>query len=144
VHLVGGHFTSFLVRMRVPNVIRRHKLATALLVILIAPIAGMYLWTTAAMSYSYSSGERAGYLQKVAKRGWLCKTWEGEIQLVAIPGSNPEKFSFSTRSDSLAGVLNHFNGQRVVVNYQQHKGLPSSCFGDTEYYVTGVRAITGP
>jgi hypothetical protein len=130
--------------MRVPTLIRNHKLASALIFIIVAPVAGMFIWTTAAMSYSYSSGERAGYLQKVSKRGWLCKTWEGEIQLVAVPGTNPEKFAFSTRSDSLADVLNHYNGQRVVVDYKQHKGLPSSCFGDTEYYVTGVRTINAP
>jgi hypothetical protein len=94
--------------------------------------------------YSYSSGERAGYLQKMSKRGWLCKTWEGEIQLLANPGTTPERFAFSIRSDSIAAVLNRLNGQKVVVTYDQHKGVPGSCFGDTEYYVTGVRAVSGP
>lgn len=98
-------------------------------------------WVGITLSYSYSSGERAGYLQKISKRGWLCKTWEGEMQLSAIPGSAPEKFLFTTRSDSLAEELNRLNGQRVVVNYEQHKGVPS-CFGDTEYFVDGVRPVT--
>jgi hypothetical protein len=129
--------------MRVFDVVRRHKLVTALSIVIVAPIVGITLWTAIALSYSYSSGERAGYLQKISKRGWLCKTWEGEIQLVAVPGSTPERFDFSTRSDSIAGVLNHYNGQRVVVEYKQHKGVPNSCFGDTEYYVTGVRPVSG-
>ena len=98
-------------------------------------------WVGITLSYSYSSGERAGYLQKVSKRGWLCKTWEGEMQLSAIPGSAPEKFVFTTRSDSIARELNRLNGQRVVVDYDQHKGVPA-CFGDTEYFVDGVRAVT--
>jgi hypothetical protein len=124
--------------------VRNHKLVTILSIVIVAPVAAVAIWTAASLSYSYSSGERAGYLQKVSKRGWLCKTWEGEIQLVAVPGSTPERFVFTTRSDSIAAELNKFNGQRVVVNYEQHKGVPSSCFGDTEYYVTGVRAINGP
>jgi hypothetical protein len=111
--------------------------------VIVAPIVAMGIWTASSLGFSYSSGERAGYLQKVSKRGWLCKTWEGEIQLVAVPGSSPERFAFTTRSDSVAAELNKFNGQRVVLNYDQHKGVPSSCFGETEYYVTGVRPIAG-
>ena len=130
--------------MRVPGAFRQHKLVTLLSLVVVLPIAVIVLWTTLSLSFSYSSGQRAGYLQKVSKRGWLCKTWEGEIQLVAIPGSAPENFTFSTRSDSVAALLNHYNGQKVVVDYDQHKGVPGSCFGDTEYYVTGVRAVGGP
>ena len=130
--------------MRVPAFIRNHKLVTALIVVIVAPILVTTIWTTASLGYSYSSGERAGYLQKISKRGWLCKTWEGEIQLLANPGTAPERFAFSTRSDSVASALNRFNGQKVVVTYEQHKGVPGSCFGETEYYVTGVRAVSGP
>ncbi len=32
-------------------------------------------------------------------------------------------------------------GQRVALVYEQHKGVPSSCFGETEYFITGVRPI---
>jgi len=130
--------------MRVPAFIRNHKLVTALVIVVVAPIVVMTIWTTASLEYSYSSGERAGYLQKISKRGWLCKTWEGEIQLLANPGTAPERFAFSIRSDSIASVLNRLNGQKVVVTYDQHKGVPGSCFGDTEYYVTGARAVSGP
>ena len=102
------------------------------------------LWAEATLHYSYSKGERAGFLQKISERGWLCKTWEGELQVTAMPGAAPEKFTFSTRSDSIADVLNHLSGEQVVLDYEQHKGVPGSCFGDTEYFVTGVRRVGAP
>jgi len=127
--------------MAVPGFVRNHKLATVLTIVVVVPIVAVTVYTLAALHYTYSSGERAGFLQKVSKKGWICKTWEGEIQLSAIPGSMPEKFVFTVRSDSIAAVLNKLNGQRVVVDYQQHKGIPTSCFGETEYFVTGARAV---
>ncbi len=127
--------------MAIPGFVRNHKLATALTLVIVVPIVALTVYTWSALHYSYSTGERAGYLQKISKKGWICKTWEGEIQLSAIPGSMPEKFDFTVRSDSIAAVLNKLNGDRVVVEYQQHKGLPTSCFGDTEYFVIGARAV---
>ena len=121
---------------------RRYSFRMILLLLLALPFVLGAAWIGITLSYSYSSGERAGYLQKISKRGWLCKTWEGEMQLSAIPGSAPEKFLFTTRSDSLARELNRLNGRRVVVDYEQHKGVPS-CFGDTEYFVDGVRLVEG-
>ena len=129
--------------MAIPGFIKRHKLVTILSLLVATPIVVFVLWTTISLHYAYSSGERAGFLQKVSKRGWLCKTWEGEIQLTAMPGATPEIFTFTTRSDSIAKELNRLNGQRVVVDYEQHKGVPTACFGDTEYYVVGVRPV-GP
>jgi hypothetical protein len=102
------------------------------------------LWTVVALQFVYSSGERAGYLQKFSKRGWICKTWEGDLQLTAQPGVAPEMFAFSTRSDSIAAELNKLAGQRVVLEYKQHKGLPGTCFGETEYFVVGVRPVGAP
>jgi hypothetical protein len=127
--------------MPLSTALRRHWLATAVTLLIAIPVLGFVLWATITLDYTYSKGERAGYLQKVSKRGWLCKTWEGELQLVAVPGSAPEKFVFSARSDSIAALLNKYNGQRVVLDYEQHKGVPSSCFGDTEYYIVGVRPV---
>ena len=127
--------------MAIPGIIKRHKLVTIVSLLIATPILLFVLWASITLNYTYSSGERAGFLQKVSKRGWLCKTWEGEIQLSALPGATPEIFSFSTRSDSIAQVLNRLNGQRVVIDYKQHKGVPTSCFGDTEYFVVGVRTV---
>src|SRR3954463_494659 len=123
--------------LAIPQVIRRHPLIITLVVLIALPLLVFTLWAGVTLNYSYSRGERAGFLQKISKRGWLCKTWEGELQLSAIPGSQPEKFDFTTRSDSVAAILNKLNGQRVVLDYQQHKGIPGTCFGDTEYFVVG-------
>jgi hypothetical protein len=95
-----------------------------------------YLWL--ALSWSYSEGERAGFLQKFSKRGWVCKTWEGEILLSSMPGAIPERFVFSVRDEAVAKQMNAAIGKRVVLTYAQHKGLPSTCFGDTEYFIEKV------
>ncbi len=98
-----------------------------------------WLWFT--LSWSYSSGERAGYVQKLSSKGWLCKTWEGEIAMVTMPGAIPEKFEFSVRDEAVAQQINALAGKRVVLHYEQHKFLPTSCFGDTEYFVEAVREV---
>ena len=115
-----------------------------LLSVFLVPMVLLTLWTLIALTYTYSSGDRAGILQKFSHRGWVCKTWEGELLMSAVPGSAPEKFLFSVRSDSVANEINKLNGRHVVLHYEQRKGVPTSCFGETEYYVTGVRAMTEP
>ena len=119
----------------------RHKLVTILGAIILLPLLGFFLWVTLTLNYTYSRGDRAGILQKFSERGWVCKTWEGELLMSAVPGSAPEKFLFSVRSDSVASEINKLNGRRVILDYAQHKGVPTSCFGDTEYYVTGVKLM---
>lgn len=94
-----------------------------------------------ALTWSYSSGERAGYLQKLSSKGWICKTWEGEQSMVPLPGATPEKFLFTVRNPKVVAQLNAAMGKRVTLNYEQHKGLPSTCFGETEYFVTGVKEV---
>ena len=118
--------------MHIPTVLKRHPIAFIVTVLVVVPVFVFTVWAGFALHYTYSTGNRAGFLQKVSRRGWICKTWEGEIQLVALPGASPEVFDFSTRSDSIARELSRLNGQRVRVEYEQHKGVPSSCFGDTE------------
>ena len=92
------------------------------------------------LTYTYSDGERAGYVQKLSRKGWLCKTWEGEMAMVTMPGTLTEKFTLSVRDDAVAAKINATVGKRVALDYDQHKWIPTSCFGDTEYFVTGVRA----
>ncbi len=106
---------------------------------LIAAIFSAYIWI--ALHWSYSEGERAGFMQKLSHKGWLCKTWEGELSLVALPGAAPEKFIFSVRNEAIATKINATVGQRISLSYEQHKGLPSSCFGETDYFVTDVKII---
>ncbi len=98
-------------------------------------------WTWLTLNWSYSEGERAGYVQKFSSKGWLCKTWEGEIVMVTMPGAIPDKFEFTVRDDSVAEQINRLAGERVVLHYQQHKFIPTSCFGETEYFVVSVRRV---
>ena len=105
-------------------------------IVAIAALFALYTWFT--LSWSYSEGERAGYLQKFSKKGWLCKTWEGEILLSSMPGAIPERFAFTVRDDDVAKNLMAATGKRVLLSYEQRKGVPSSCFGETEYFVEKV------
>lgn len=102
-------------------------------------LAGGWLWLT--LTWSYSQGERAGYMQKLSKKGWLCKTWEGEIAMVTMPGAIPEKFEFTVRDEAVAQKINKLAGKRVVLDYQQHRFIPLSCFGETEYFVGDIREV---
>ncbi|MBL0285491.1 MAG: hypothetical protein IPQ01_17330 [Zoogloea sp.] len=108
------------------------------LVVFLALFIG-YTWL--ALSWSYSSGERAGYVQKFSQKGWLCKTWEGEMAIVAIPGSLPEIFKFTVRDDKVAAEINSVMGKRVAISYEQHVGIPSTCFGETGYYVSRAHSV---
>ena len=113
----------------------------SLTILLVSAIALFSLYVYIALNWSYSSGERAGFLQKVSHKGWICKTWEGELSLVAMPGAAPEKFLFTVRDEAIAQKISAAAGKRVTLNYEQHKGLPSSCFGDTDYFVVDVKEI---
>jgi hypothetical protein len=113
------------------------KIALAIVV-----LAVFYTWLV--ISWSYSSGERAGYVQKLSRKGWICKTWEGEIAMVAMPGTTSEKFLFTVRDDAIAEQINGAMGKRVSLEYEEHVGVPTSCFGDTPYFVTGVRVVDDP
>jgi hypothetical protein len=112
--------------------IRRLLVALAALALLVVA----YFWL--ALSWSYSSGERAGWLQKFSNKGWVCKTYEGELALVSLPGSSVEKFLFTVRDDAVAHDLESAMGKRVTVHYEEKVGLPTSCFGDTRHFVTKV------
>jgi hypothetical protein len=118
---------------------RRRRWPWILLGVLLVPVLLVAAWTAIALSYTYSeAGHRAGYIQKLSHKGWICKTWEGELAMVNMPGAAQERFPFTVRSDSLAAVMSKMMGSRVSITYEQHKGLPTSCFGDTEYFVIGV------
>jgi hypothetical protein len=109
--------------------------------LIVIPFALAAAWTAITLSYTYSSGERTGFLTKLSKKGWLCKTWEGELQVVAMPGTMPEMFYFTVREDDVARAVMQMQGQRVSLDYEQHRGVPFSCFGETEYFVTGAKQV---
>lgn len=106
-------------------------------VVLVIGLIALYTWFS--LTWSYSKGDRTGYVQKFSHKGWLCKTWEGELTMLPLPGMLPEKFPFSVRSQALATAINQSMGKKVVLTYEQHKGVPTPCFGESEYFVTAVR-----
>ena len=110
-----------------------------LLGFIVAIVVGFVLFTWFTLHWSYSDGERAGFLQKFSRKGWICKTWEGEMAMVTLPGTVAEKFAFTVRDDDLAKQLSADIGNRVTLHYEQRKWIPTSCFGDTEYFVTSVQ-----
>ena len=116
----------------------RLKLAFWLLVV---PLALAAAYFAIVLSWNYSSGERAGWVQKFSRKGWLCKTWEGEMALVTMPGAIPEKFLFTVWDDKVAEQINRVVGKRVTLHYQEKVGLPTTCFGETRHFVTGVAAV---
>jgi hypothetical protein len=127
----------------VPIKKKHRKVFIVLLVLLLIPAVIIALWIWVSLGYTYSSGERAGYVQKISKKGWICKTWEGELAMANLPGTMPQIFAFTVRNDSIAKVIEQNAGKQVSLTYDQHRGVPTSCFGETEYFVTGVHR-TGP
>jgi hypothetical protein len=118
---------------------RKQKLIIAGAVL--APVLLFSGYTWGVLTWNYSSGERAGFVQKLSRKGWICKTWEGELTMAPIPGVIPEKFYFTVRSDSVAGRINQRLGKRVALVYRQHVGIPTNCFGETEYFVVDVKDV---
>lgn len=112
------------------------------LLVLPGALFALYLW--AMLSYSYSRGERSGYVQKISLKGWVCKTWEGELAMANLPGAMPEIFAFSVRDEAVAREIERQAGQRVALSYEQHVGLPTTCFGETGHFVTAIRTIENP
>jgi hypothetical protein len=106
---------------------------------ILAVIVAFAAFTWGTLHWSYSDGERSGFVQKFSRRGWLCKTWEGEMAMVTLPGTVADKFPFTVRDRQVADMLNANIGKRMTVHYEQRKWIPTSCFGDTEYFVTSAK-----
>jgi hypothetical protein len=110
-------------------------------VLVVLPLVVVSAWTAIALNWSYSEGNRAGYVQKFSKKGWICKTWEGELAMVNMPGAAQEKFPFTVREDSVAAKLTGLMGDQVAITYHEHPGVPLSCFGETRYFVVDVKPV---
>ena len=119
----------------------RRWILMTLLLLFGLPLLGFAAWTWISLNVSYSNGERVGYVQKISKKGWACKTWEGELSMISIPGSVPQTFEFTVRDESVARNLLDAAGKRVAITYDQHRFVPSQCFGETEYFVTAIRVV---
>jgi hypothetical protein len=112
-----------------------------LLIASIAAVALFAVYNMTMLNWSYSKGERIGYIQKFSEKGWLCKTWEGELQMQPIAGALPEKFIFSVRDTSVVTKINSSLGKKVSLYYEQHKGLPTTCLGESEYFAVDARIL---
>jgi hypothetical protein len=122
-----------------PNARKKFILGGTLVVLI--PIVGVILYTYVTLNMAYSDGDRSGILQKFSRKGWVCKTYEGELAMSYAPGLAPTIWNFSVRDDAVAAKVNDALGKKVVLHYQEHKGVPSDCFGETQYYVDGVRIV---
>ncbi len=129
-----------------PNVIKKVRnpekgfvLPLIFVLLAIVVLAGLYILLV--WKWSYSDGERAGVVQKFSRKGWVCKTWEGELNMVVLPGALPEKFFFTVWDDSVANAINRSVGKRVALHYTEKVGLPTSCFGETRYYIQRVSPL---
>jgi hypothetical protein len=110
-----------------------------LLIVVAAALCTGYMMIV--LNWSYSKGERIGYVQKFSEKGWLCKTWEGELQMLPVPGAIPEKFLFSVRDKTVIGKINSSLGKKVSLSYEQHIGIPTNCFGESEYFAVDAKTL---
>lgn len=122
----------------------RRSFRSYLLGSLIGALLLIVLYTLFMLWWSYSDGDRAGVLQKFSKRGWICKTWEGEIAMYVVGGVAPQIWNFSVRDDEVAAQLQQAVGQQVRLHYAEHRGLPTNCFGETDYFVNRVEVVGPP
>ena len=92
--------------------------------------------------YTFSTGLQGGKMQKISYKGNVFKTWEGYLLISLSTTDNnftltSKEFPFSVKNDSIAHVLEKYEGKRVKVRYQQKNGtLPWR--GDTPYIVDEV------
>jgi hypothetical protein len=133
----AGATMAAVVQRRPPRGAGRGWVIAAAVPIAAAALVALYLGVV--LTWSYSDGERAGILQKLSRKGWICKTYEGELALFIVPGVAPTIWNFTVRDRALVPQLEAMVGKRVVLHYEEHRGIPTRCFGDTRYFVTRAR-----
>lgn len=117
----------------------KKKIYILLTILAILIVVTPFVYFKIMLNITYSEGDRVGYVQKLSEKGWLVKTWEGELVMAAVPGSVPEKFLFTASDEKAAKEINLFLGKKAKLHYEQHKGLPKSLYGDTEYFVVSAK-----
>ncbi len=120
---------------------RRHRWKIIPITVLALAAGAAGLWTLITLTFSYSDGDRIGYVQKLSHRGWVCRTWEGELAMTPVPGAQPQIFYFTVRDEAVAKRVKEAEGKKVALHYKEHRGIPSSCFGDTTYFISDVRPL---
>ena len=106
--------------------------------IFLVPIVLILLYLLLVLNWSFSDGDRVGYLQKFSHRGWLCKSYEGELAMTTVPGVAPMIWTFSVWDKTVAEQINALLGKKVILHYREFRGIPTDCFGSTDYFVDGV------
>lgn len=124
-----------------PPAPRRSFLKRAFWTLLLLAIVLGSAWTWVSLNWSYSDGDRAGVLQKFSRKGWLCKTWEGELAQYVVAGVAPQIWEFSVRDPAVAAQIASQVGEKVQLHYSEHKGVPTSCFAETPYFVERVQPV---
>jgi hypothetical protein len=124
-----------------PGFARRHLGKLILIGLVVLVVGGATAYTAITLAFDYASGERVGFVQKLSKKGWICRTWEGELAMSPMPGVPPQIFAFTVPDEPVAQRVRAADGKRVALTYEQKRGVPSSCFGETEYFVTDVRVV---
>ncbi|MEI6305618.1 MAG: hypothetical protein WCP33_02250 [Deltaproteobacteria bacterium] len=119
----------------------KKKTVKIIIAIAVVLLLGVTFYVYASLNWSYSKGDRVGYVQKFSDKGWVIKTWEGELQMLPVPGAMPEKFPFSVRRKDIITKLKSSLGKKVSITYEQHKGKLNRIFGESEYFIVDVRLI---
>jgi hypothetical protein len=126
---------------RPPTFFRRHRWKLLLFGFLVIAGGACALWVLVTLTFSYSDGDRIGFVQKLSHRGWLCRTWEGELAMPPVPGATPQIFSFTVRDEAVVKQIKDAEGKKVALHYKEKRGLPTSCFGDTPYFISEMRIL---
>ena len=115
-----------------------------LLILLLVLIAGFGI-TYLIFNFTYSEGNRAGVLIKFSKKGYVFKTYEGELNIGGL-GNIPNTaqmnqiWDFSVRDNSVADSLMKLEGKKVSLHYREV--LKNFVWdGDTKYFVDGIKQI---
>jgi hypothetical protein len=94
---------------------------------------------------TYSEGTRSGVLIKVSKKGFVFKTYEGELNVGGLNQGDGtimpvNIFTFSVRDKDVYEQLEELQGRRVVLGYKQ---VMKNFFwqGETDYFVYRVNIV---
>lgn len=136
-----GVASNALTRSAPPSFLRRHRWKVVLVLGLGTVAAVLALWVSVTLLFTYSDGDRIGFVHKLSRKGWVCRTWEGELAMTPVPGAAPQIFEFTVRDEEVVKRIQAAEGKRVSLHYKEKRGVPSSCFGDTPYFISDVRVV---
>ena len=112
--------------------LRKKFLFWTVAVLILAPV----VYFAFVLHWSYADGERAGWVQKFSNKGWVCKTWEGEMTMVSLPGSTPEKFEFTVMDDRVADEVSRRSASACRCVTSRRSEFPRRA--------SAIRATTSP